>query len=83
MLIANVDVTTMSLDKTWTEIHDAEFCVIRLAPPDNTVQYAYIDGIQTVASDYKILAHIIASNGTVTPMQFIADSANGYPAANV
>lgn len=82
VLVVNCDTSTYTLDKTWKEIHDAEFAVIRVEVSGGSTQFAYIDSVQHVES-YSITAHVVAVNGTISLMAFLATAENGYPVAQM
>lgn len=65
-----------TLDKTWQEIHDADFAVIYFSPATGFTAMVIIGGI--AESGYSIYG--VAYNGT-TPVErlYSASSASGYP----
>lgn len=75
-LVVNLDMQTMTLDKTWQEIYDSAFAVITENAEEGEkawimVYYAYEhDGI------YEVEAF---APGPGTSLSFVADSADGYP----
>jgi hypothetical protein len=79
VLVVNWDTQTMTLDKTWQEIYDADFAVIvgRFDTPDEISKvFPYIQEI-VGAADYYIINIADFGGGAV---QFITDSPDGYPA---
>lgn len=65
-----------TLDKTWQEIHDADFAVIYFSPVTGFTAMVIISGV--AESGYSIYG--VAYNGT-TPVErlYSASSASGYP----
>ena len=81
VLIVNYDVTTQALDKTWKEIHDAEYAVITgAAGGDKFV--IYIAGFHAGGGLYDVNAYSpYYEEGAVgfDWMAFKTNSENGYP----
>lgn len=82
VLIANVIVTgedpdqTITLDKTWQEIADADFCVIRSTEEtaeDSLVMFYCVQRVGTELGTYIV---------DLGSSSFITDSPNGYPVYN-
>lgn len=72
MLVANMDPNTGELDKTWQEIYDAPFCIIKIN--DNAVFSFVINKI----AEYYLSAYAFDGEN----MQFLAfatNAADGYP----
>ena len=78
---------TITLDKTWQEILDANYAVI-VAPHDSNEGFDYI----TVSSiytrpkegggtEYSVLCVTFSAEGAVIPLTLTTDSADGYPSA--
>ena len=84
VLIANVIVTgedpdlTITLDKTWQEIADADFCVIRSTEEiSEETNYAVFDCVERVGTESgTYIVAGLSGNG------FATDSPNGYPVYN-
>ena len=75
VLVVNCDPTTATLDKTWQEIYDADFPVIRLhIAANNYTKYFYISYVLQAPGVYRVT---IAEDGSA--VDFDTDSANGYP----
>ena len=72
ILIANIDIETNTLDKTWQEIHDADICFIsRVAEP-----YKMLGWVMGIANENN--AYIIQTffDGEII---FSASNPNDYP----
>ena len=81
VMIVNCDESTYTLDKTWSEINSAEYAEIKISSTGAS-QFMHIDQIAH-SSNYAVIAHGVAANGTVTVVQFVTDSESGYPALNM
>lgn len=84
-LVVNGIITegTPTLDKTWQEIHDADFAIIK-APlnEDGTITgYNYIAsiGYDSDTQKYVLSTFGIYDGSTVEVTQYTADSPNDYP----
>ena len=77
VLIATMDLQTMALDKTWSEIYNAPFSVIKMCPAENTASFAYVSTIDGENS-YTIIAYQLSENG-LSPATFRAETADSYP----
>lgn len=78
LLIATVDVNTSTLDKTWQEIYDADYCIVVTAVDGKSfapVSEIYEDDGLYCLSAFSFNAQIL--------IQFEASSANDYPVANM
>lgn len=77
VLVVHVDEDTGIFDKTWQEIHDADFAVIHGAA-DEYSDNLQIFGTGTNVSYYEV--YILGrSNSSPAFFTAIADSASGYP----
>lgn len=78
ILVAHIDEATMTLDKTWQQINDADLAVIKLEFSDAPDDISTAMIVETLIDNGDYLVNI--SGGAI---QFITDSADGYPHANV
>ena len=80
VLVVGMDADTGALDKTWQEIHDADYAVLK-ANIDGMDSWCYL--IMTYASDdgYEVAFCMTAPENppSFEVLPFSADSANGYP----
>lgn len=77
VLVVNVDMQTRTLDKTWKEISDAPFAVVRFPHPEmsgTAIAYNPITYIIS-GSTYKVRFNDPAYGVT----EFTTDSEDGYP----
>lgn len=74
VLVVNMSMETVTLDKTWQEIVDADFAIITIASDANTKQWLYISSVEIIGSYYAVNTQIEGSD-----MRFRTDSPNGYP----
>lgn len=77
VLVVNYDVTTQSLDKTWQQIFDAPFAVIKFEQGNDRVNY-YIAKMTVVGSIYVVIVFEESESG-ISELVFVTDSADGYP----
>lgn len=83
VLVVGMDMQTMTLDKTWKEIHDAPLAVIKMFPDENTTSIAIINETDIVGgNDYKLRAFSMGV-GSPSSVSFVATSADGYPVMNM
>ena len=68
--------TTITLDKTWQEIQDAPFTIVKAALSGTTFFY-YVSDIEQSESGYYILCEVL--NEPNASMQLYTDSPAGYP----
>ena len=73
--VVNFDMQTMALDKTWNEILNATFPVIKMNIED-TLSFGYVSSIRENGVDYTVEAVLLSSSSTAS---FVADNADGYP----
>ena len=79
---ATADETTVTLNKTWQEIHDASFAVVRQVLPGigDTGLWGFvltcIEAIPPMQNNYTVAVYVIENEGPVT---FLTDSSDGYP----
>ena len=77
-----------TLDKTWHEIHDANFAVIKMIfDLDAYTEYAFVYGIEVVDEYHYVYAATPNAEGATdlafTSVIFQTDSADGYPVADL
>lgn len=78
VLVVHADADTGALDKTWQEINDADFAVMKVGVGFTVVAPAvYIEAADE--SEYVVVFADIAMGGTITYYQSTATSADGYP----
>ena len=73
VLVVHVDTDTYTLDKTWKEMHDSSFCVIKMSSSSSIV-YAYVNNILKYNSEYIVVATMGGESAS-----FTTNSADGYP----
>ena len=78
VLIVNMNMATMALDKTFADIRDADFPLIKIAVPNGT-QIGYVTQIYATGGSYGIQAVVFNNDGTTSPALFLADSEDDYP----
>jgi hypothetical protein len=71
--------TNGTLDKTWQEIHDADFAVVKSVDDVDTYTWFVMD---TYADDGDYGAIVGPKQGATIWTEYIADSASGYPVAS-
>lgn len=76
MVVANIDPTTMALDKTWAEIHAADAAV--LVSNYGAKVRAYVITTVNAQSTCSVIA-ITLSGSTTSIITFTADAEDGYP----
>ena len=74
VLVVHQNAETGALDKTWQQIHDADFAVIHYVR-DGVSAVAFASGSGEYGSSY-----VIAAMGG-DDLTFVAESADGYPVA--
>lgn len=73
-----VTATQTRLDKTWQEIYDAGFSVLELHRSQfNGNQYGFLAQIVESDGDYAVV--FLKLGNPITPLIYVANSANGYP----
>lgn len=78
VLVVHVDGDTGVLDKTWQEIADADFAVMKVGVDSTRIVPAvYIEAADE--SEYVVTFADISVEGTTTYYQGTATSADGYP----
>lgn len=77
-LIANMDLETFTLDKTWQEIHDADVAFIVIVSSDDDDKARHMVTETLIDSNNKYCVNCYASG---TDLQLVATSADGYPVA--
>ena len=86
-MIVSMNPQTMTLDKTWQEIKDAEYCILKMdSSGEGNLFYAYLNlvGI-TYNSEYIAtgqaysVSFLIFENNEAHVLNFYAASANDYP----
>ena len=90
VLIVNgtIDAETQmdTLDKTWQEIHDAGYAIIREVLRGN-VMFAYIERViaaETAGESVQYMVETFSYDGAeLYSLTYIADSPNGYPSASM
>lgn len=68
-----IDGATMTLDKTWQEIYDADAALLRYTPPEGGESFAMLLTIYEESDLYKCT---FTADNAIT---FTTDSADGYP----
>ncbi len=78
VLVANVNMQTGALDKTWQEIVDAGFAVILM---DHSEYYllGYVRAYAIKDSSYNVDFMVCEGENNVQLYEAAADSATGYP----
>lgn len=69
---------TMTLDRTWQEIHDARVAVLVYEPETDVLMNAQLYSINFVADSYNC-TFVSSNNVSTSTINFHADSPNGYP----
>lgn len=85
VLVCNLDTQTGALDKTWQELHDADFAVVK-ADTGSEQQNMPVSGTGVSGDDYILICTSFTINdGEGAPFYytFIATSADGYPVAQM
>lgn len=77
VLVANVDTQTYTLDKTWAEIDEATFTVVKINDGKNNLSLPVISTIRSSAKRFIVTCLYPEEQPGV--MQFVATSADGYP----
>lgn len=77
VLVVGLDTATMTLDKTWQEIHDADFAVIKTVFGDQ-ITIGLLKSLNVVSNEYYVSFTFIDYDA-YNIMDLVADSANGYP----
>lgn len=72
LVVHDVDET---LDKTWQEIHDADFAVLKITYNENFISTSIILGTEI---DHGVYMVYFGHNGEDT-IAYMASSASGYP----
>lgn len=89
VLVCTMDIQTVTLDKTWKEIHDASFAVVVYDTTEGGVSHRTICPVLLVdnsGASYELSAAAgTLSDGTIVleVMRFSTDSENGYPTINM
>lgn len=86
ILVATIDMDTMTFDKTWKQIHDASFVAASMTavegdPPYSKLFTFVIDAFRSSGSGGEQLYFVRAFNpdNVEAPMTFNTDSEDGYP----
>lgn len=85
VLVANMDSSTGALDKTWSEITSASFAVVRYNDPnlsavtDNAPVIMWSGNASGGGDVYTISVIAPMQDGSFDQMDFVTDSADGYP----
>ena len=74
VLIVNLNTSTYALDKTWTEIKNADYPVVVIEANENIKQWMNI-----VSAEYDGGLYNVTVLDESSPMVFATDTANGYP----
>ncbi len=77
VLVVNADVETGIFDKTWKEIHDASFAVIKMLD-DNTLSTFLVLETSSTPVDYAVKCVGALGNETIIN-NAVASSENDYP----
>lgn len=77
VLVVNLDTSTGALDKTWSEISENPVAFVYIQHPDGDSRFP-VSGVWTENTNYGVN---IMGDGTL--LQAVADSADGYPVAQV
>lgn len=78
VLVVNID-DNQTLDKTWQEMYDAEYCVLRFRDDINKA-VSYLSVLQIMISVNVFVVACFDPQNPQQPVSFVATSANGYPA---
>ena len=78
VLVVNID-DNQTLDKTWQEMYDAEYCVLRFRDDINKA-VSYLSVLQIMISENVFVVACFDPQNPQQPVSFVATSANGYPA---
>ena len=78
VLVVGINMATMTLDKTWQEIKDADFAIIEVKNNEHLKQITYINKIADAEASFTVSATL----GNET-LDFAATSADGYPVAQL
>lgn len=74
VLVVGMDIATYTLNKTWTEIKNADYPVLVVEANENIKQWMNI-----VSAEYDGGLYNITVLDESSPMVFATDTANGYP----
>lgn len=82
VLVVNCNADTGALDKTWNEINNATFAVIKTTPTSDSASFTYISGvlyrqIDDSEVEYQVITY--AFDDLSEPIIFKTDNADGYP----
>lgn len=69
---------TTTLDKTWQQIHDADYCILKDSFANATTYYPVILVAKTPFNKYKVTA-INLQEQPFASMSFECDTADDYP----
>ena len=78
VLVVGLNPQTMTLDKTWQEIHDAPCAVIKM-PTNTGTKTLYLRTVDLGSDDAYILDFIMFNDTEHSIVPFVAFSADGYP----
>lgn len=78
VLVVSADLETMTLDKTWQEIFDADYPVITVLTGENDKVFLLITEV-LVDTEFEPATYLVNAGIVGNNSQFIADSADGYP----
>lgn len=79
VLVVHANEVTRALDKTWQEIHDADFAVLKLSDfsDGDFVRFAITSQVEEAEGVYA--ANFVYVGKVPTPYVYITDSPDGYP----
>ena len=86
VLVVHADEQTMTLDKTWQEIHDADIAVVTIEN-DSIATKMWYDVLSVSAPSPGVTKYSVSmityNQGTSTVVSFKTDSADGYPVVDM
>jgi len=82
VLVVTVDVDTMTLDKTWQEIYDADFAVLRIVDERGILTYICTDCVITAFAEDPYQVNFAQPSSETIVAQFNAHTASDYPVLN-
>lgn len=73
-----VDGSTMTFDKTWQQIHDADYCIVEIIAETDTAFYLVVDIGVTPLSKYRVTT-VDLQDQPFAIVPFECDTPNDYP----
>lgn len=77
--VVTFDFDTGTLDKTWQELFDATFSVIRISQPDTMMLYYVQYVFERAPLGGGDTEYVVQASFLTNVIEFVASSASGYP----